>query len=351
MSNNEKVDISFYGTVYNSAKYIRRTLTRLAEIALELKKYGITSEIVIVDNYSTDGTWGLINEIKELYAKKGVDIRLLRYKCSRGLGRNIALRFAQGKILFFIDLDTEYDIYNTIKLIVNYIKNLGIEKCLYIFLVPRSVIIRAGGIYDLNRAEDIELCARLTKHCIVLPVIDESLTPISFGTFMKQLNTEIMIPFFLTTYFSEIRYAKNLLDYIKREFRNKVDMISGMGYTWRKIIYEASRLRKLTDLKILIWIIYHLIFHILTILFQKQINEYSKIINNGSLCDVAMFLNYIAFVVNLIRNQEINDVQKFINHIKDFLHNEYKAKAIQYYLTLNPEALRKALKGYYFMED
>jgi len=347
----ENIDISFYGTVYNSAKYIKRSLTSIAETALKLKTYGLTSEIVIVDNYSSDGTWEIMNRLKDVYVKEGVYIKLIRYKCSRGLGRDIALRFTNGKYLFFIsDLDMEYDANYLAEIIVNYMKNIKCleeNACLYIFLTPKSAALQAGGIHDLNRAEDIEFGARLLKHCIMLPMINDSLRPITFNKFMKSLDMTIRPRFFIWTYTSEIRYTKGFKDYIRREFGNKINMISGMGYTWKKIFYEAIRLRELTGFKLFIWIIYHLIFYILAKLLRKEIYNHSDFINNGSLCDVAMFLNYIALVIKLLRINKI-PANKACELINDLLQNKNKFKIYQYYLALNFEAFRNALRGYYF---
>ncbi|MEZ0346058.1 MAG: glycosyltransferase [Infirmifilum sp.] len=158
------VDISFYGTVYNSAKYIERSLKSIVETALKLKcMCGLSSEIVIVDNYSDDGTWELMLKIREQY--KEIPMKFVRYRSSRGLGRNIALHITEGRYLFFFsDFDIEYDPNVLTKIICNYIKENHLnDKCLYIFLAPRGKAIECGGIQNFNRAEDIEFGARLLK--------------------------------------------------------------------------------------------------------------------------------------------------------------------------------------------
>jgi hypothetical protein len=208
------------------------------------------------------------------------------------------------------------------------------------------VAVQAGGIHDLNRTEDIEFGARLLKHCIMLPVIGYSLKPITFDKFMKSLDIRIKPKLFIGTYTSELRYVKGLKDYLRREFRNKIDMISGMGYTWKKIFYEAIRLHELKGIKLFLWIMYHLIFYIFAKLLRKKIYSHSDLINNGSLCDVAMFLNYVALVIRLLKSNKIS-VNKARELIYELLRDKNKVKAYQYYLTLNPEALRNALRGYY----
>lgn len=344
------VDITFYGTVYNSVKYIKRSLTSIAETALELKKRGITAEVIIVDNYSTDGTWEIMNKIKKLYAEKGVKLRLVRYRCSRGLGRNIALQLARGKYLFFIDLDLEYNPRKLAEIINHYIANRDVKgKCFYIFLTPKSAVLSSGGIRDLNRTEDIEFCARLVKQCVMLPVLNANLRPISFNEFMREIDVIFKPEFFIKTYTSERRYAKDLISYTKRELRNKLDMICGMGYTWRKIIYEALFLHRLRGLKAFLWILYHSTFYVMAKALRREIGSYHNIINNGALCDVAMFLNYIALVVNLVKYGTKNfDTNELRQVIKKILMSNGKDKAITYFLSFEPEALRLAFKGQYF---
>jgi glycosyltransferase involved in cell wall biosynthesis len=98
--NRENIMITFCGTVYNSAKYIEKSLKSIIDTAIKLKTYGVESEIVIVDNYSDDGTWELLQAIREKYNAEGVEMKFIKYKCSRGLGRNIALKIARGRYLF-----------------------------------------------------------------------------------------------------------------------------------------------------------------------------------------------------------------------------------------------------------
>jgi len=345
------IDITFYGTVFNSAKYIRRSLTSIAETVLELKKYGINAEIVIVDNYSSDGTWEIMNELREQYSKMGVRMRFIRYRCSRGLGRNIALKFSRGSYLFFIsDLDMEYNPYKLAEIIKTYITNPHLkDKCMYIFLTPRFHALSSGGINDLNRTEDIEFGARLLKRCIMIPVLDASMKPLSFSTFMKPIEFMPRPRFFVTTYSSERRYAKGLIGYFRRELRNKVDMIRGMGYTWRKIILEGLFLHGLQGLKRFVWILYHFAFFILAKFLHRKMYSYHKYINNGSLCDVAMFLNYVALIVNLskVRTIDSTSLTEYIDAIKGML--KFRGNVITYFLRFEGKGLlRKALRGEYF---
>jgi glycosyltransferase involved in cell wall biosynthesis len=359
--NKENIMITFYGTVYNSVKYIEKSLKSIIHTTLKLKAYGIESEIVIVDNYSDDGTWEIMQKLREVYGEK-IKLKLVRYKSSRGLGRNIALKLSHGNFIFFIsDLDVEYNSEKLFSILISYINlqclikkyiQLNHNTCFYIFITPRDTALNVGGILDLNRTEDIEFGARLTRECVMLPVL-EGLRPVEFSEFMRPLETTLMLRsrLFVSTYPSERRYSKGLMNYLKRELRNKIDMIYGMGYTPTKIVRECKILHKFREVEFLLCIFYHLLFFALTMLMRRSINVHSILINNGSLCDIAMSLNYIALVVNLLR-RKLNRINlhsnsyELIKYIKAMIRN--KGYAVTYYLSLRPEVLEKALKGEFF---
>jgi Glycosyl transferase family 2. len=62
------------------------------------------SAIVIVDSYSTDGTYEKLKQIE-----KEFNLKILRFKSSRGLGRGIALKHCpDNSITAYIDLDVTY---------------------------------------------------------------------------------------------------------------------------------------------------------------------------------------------------------------------------------------------------
>jgi len=88
--------ICVYGTVYNNASTVEESIKSVWK-----PEY----EIVVVDNYSTDGTWE-----KLLGLRKEYNLRAYRYRCSRGLGRNIALHMcSENSITAYFDLDTRYN--------------------------------------------------------------------------------------------------------------------------------------------------------------------------------------------------------------------------------------------------
>lgn len=190
----------------------------------------------------------------------------------------------------------------------------------------------------------------------MLPVINEKLEPVNFSEFMKllersQIFEELYTPsrkLFISTYFSERRYVKSFLGYLVREFKNKLDTIPAMGYTPKKIVLEALFLRKLHGLKLFIWILYHFLFYLMGILARRPIQNHDPYINNGSLCDLAMTLNYLVYIVRLVRNRSLtlNDVQRLNFHIKALLSN--RANIVEYYSRFNKDIIIQALQGIYF---
>lgn len=87
------MNISVCITVKNEEGSIGRLLDSLLG---QTKK---PDEIVIVDGGSTDKTVEIINH----YQKKFSGIRLLKEKCTRGKGRNLAVEVARGKIIAMTD--------------------------------------------------------------------------------------------------------------------------------------------------------------------------------------------------------------------------------------------------------
>lgn len=91
----DSIKVSFCVTVYNSAETIRTMLGSL--------KTDLDSEIIVVDNKSVDGTDDIVERINSN------DIQLIRRKCNRGEGRNIAIEHASGDLVVMVDADVQYN--------------------------------------------------------------------------------------------------------------------------------------------------------------------------------------------------------------------------------------------------
>lgn len=142
-----------YGTLYNNINRISYTLSSLSE----LEPY----KLFVVDNFSNDGSYEYLID----YSKKHkIDLHIVREKCTRGKGKDIALKmlYKNGPkaydLVFYIDFDVIYG-YKFINYIKNYKKfyknsvttafGIGIAK------------LNKEGWRDLNCAEDFERFARM----------------------------------------------------------------------------------------------------------------------------------------------------------------------------------------------
>ena len=70
-----------YGTIFNNASTVLESLKSISKT--QYKKLFIT------DNYSTDGTYEILNQYRKEYR-----LEIIRVKCNRGMGRQIAMQNA-----------------------------------------------------------------------------------------------------------------------------------------------------------------------------------------------------------------------------------------------------------------
>ncbi len=85
-----------YGTVYNNANTVEESIGSV---------YASNTNIAIVDAFSTDGTYEKLLALKQDY-----NLKIARVKCSRGKGRDVALRMCQpGSFAGYFDLDAIYN--------------------------------------------------------------------------------------------------------------------------------------------------------------------------------------------------------------------------------------------------
>ena len=136
-----------YGTVYNNKNIVINSIESLSKINVE-------KTFLIVDNYSNDGTYEILNGIKDQY-----NIKLKRIKCSRGFGRQksveMVLKESSNTDLFMVfDLDTVYtDVF--IKLIEYGIQNIDKRGVFLNQLCYKEVNFNTPW-RDLNYGEDWE---------------------------------------------------------------------------------------------------------------------------------------------------------------------------------------------------
>ncbi len=97
----EKFKISVIIPVYNSSKYIERCLHTLAK-----QDFKAPFEIIFIDDASTDNSISLIKKAK----LKDVKIYALSKNSGPSIARNIGIKKAKGKYLYFLDSDDTIEI-------------------------------------------------------------------------------------------------------------------------------------------------------------------------------------------------------------------------------------------------
>ena len=148
--------ICVYGTVFNNVNTVEESVKSV---------WSPDYDIVIVDNYSKDGTWEKLQELKKEY-----NLKLLRLKSSRGKGRAYALeQCPENSITTYFDLDTYFNqnFHNTIKY---GLKELLIFGSVMTYINSKEDILKSGNWKDLNFGEDIEFLSR-QKISITFPLI------------------------------------------------------------------------------------------------------------------------------------------------------------------------------------
>ncbi|MCI2414697.1 MAG: glycosyltransferase family 2 protein [Candidatus Aramenus sp.] len=137
-----------YGTVYNNVNYVRDSVKSFFS--------PIYDKIVIVDSFSTDGTYEILKEMEKEY-----NLTILRYKSSRGKGRDYAIRHCpDNSITAYVDLDVIYNknLEKAMKLNINRLSISGFQPT---FIAYKETVVGKGGWKDLNAAEDSELVTRV----------------------------------------------------------------------------------------------------------------------------------------------------------------------------------------------
>ena len=98
----DKPVISIVSLTWNSAKHVPPLLTTLME---DVKESGVATEVIIIDNGSTDDTLPLI----EGFMAEHDCIKVVPLSWNHGTtsSRNIGIRMAQGDYVMILDSDTE----------------------------------------------------------------------------------------------------------------------------------------------------------------------------------------------------------------------------------------------------
>ncbi len=137
-----------YGTVLNSSRYVVESVKSFFSPIYE--------KIVIVDSFSTDGTYEALRGMEKEY-----NLTVLRLKSTRGMGRDYALKHCpDGSLTAYVDLDVIYN-GNLAKLISLEREKLQASLSQGTFVARKETIQRYGGWRNLYTGEDLELVTRV----------------------------------------------------------------------------------------------------------------------------------------------------------------------------------------------
>ncbi len=266
--------ISLCCTMYNNRWTIENCLFSLME-AVEGHNY----EVIVIDNYSTDGSYEFI---KDKFSN--FPIKVFRYKCSRGMGRTLAAEKSTGDFIITIDLDTQYDSLILRTVLSGYLKSkYAGKKCLSwpsmhfspysegMEIYPREILLNSGGWRDLNRAEDNDLLARLHSDNLIITL------PIEGAK-----NERIEAPTaHLEVLFREKRYAKGYLNQFNRLFRSSRDLVCGNAFTLHKTVVAFRYASGQSLHKTLFMCVHNFAFGIICRIQGMYFNSFDDNLSNG----------------------------------------------------------------------
>ena len=260
-----KSNITIYATVYNNFSKVKESLNSIIK---QFPDFSTSFEFVIVDNYSNDGTW----EVLQKFAKKYKNIKLIREHCSRGEGRAIAVNSIKTDYMFYVDLDTIYlpEFSKIIKYLIN---NYKTNSLMPFGFCDKRTMDKIGNWADLLHAEDIEFAARaLSKGVKIydLPVF------ISKNQIVKGNRDK--------------RYELNKFKLFKRLYTASNNFIDGRGMTSsRELKRRYSGLRYF----IMLYILYKRKF------LHQKIRAYSNELSNSDfITKNRVFLNPTKFGIS-----------------------------------------------------
>jgi|GEM_PF-1344072 len=218
--------VSIYGTVYNNAYVVEDSILSLYRALPDFEE---NYELVIVDNYSTDGTWEKLLRLKRIIS----NMRFLRHRCSRGKGRDIALRHTNGDYVMYVDFDCLFN--NELGTIVEKLRRICTKGEIWNFGFATRETMReqVGGWRDLNFGEDWELWVRAIKRKVKSKIIAVK-SPIRNIRLAKN------------RVYGEGRYARNKMAYMLRRERNLRDTAVGCGLNPAHVIYSSDLVRPST---------------------------------------------------------------------------------------------------------
>lgn len=130
--------LSIIMPVYNGEEYVHRAIK-----SLEIEKYSLQCELIVVDDASTDSTEAICAKWKHL---KSVKYIKLNENHGVAFARNIGIERSRGKFLTFLDCDDEL-FYDAIKIYIKAILKYNVDLIISGYMIVNQV----NEIHELKR--------------------------------------------------------------------------------------------------------------------------------------------------------------------------------------------------------
>jgi glycosyltransferase involved in cell wall biosynthesis len=168
--------LSIIVPVYNEEKTIENVITKVLAVPLTLEK-----EIVIVDDGSTDGTFSLLEKLREIQPT----LKVFRNEKNKGKGFSVrrGIQEAAGEIMIIQDADLEYEPSEYPKLLKPILEDNAdvvfgsrfisgeARRVLYFWhsVANRLLTLFSNMASDLNLS-DMETCYKMFRADIIKPI-------------------------------------------------------------------------------------------------------------------------------------------------------------------------------------
>jgi len=201
--------VSIVMGAYNCAPYIAGAIDSI--LKQDYKKF----ELIVMDDGSTDGTWGKICLFR--------DPRIIRKKLSKNHGpsyaRNTGLKQSRGEFVTFFDGD-DLMVPKAISARVRYLQEIPSAQAVFGYV--KAVIDGNGRI--IKKSKEFDLIKKCTRFCRLI----------------KILPAEIMTQFFCFS-----NYLTSIL--LKHALIKKTGLLN-QSYDWGEDLEFAMRLSRITPL-------------------------------------------------------------------------------------------------------
>lgn len=223
------MNVSVIIPAYNEIDTIEQVINRIHAV-------GVVSEIVVVDDGSSDGTRDLL---KKLDGQRGIHVVLHEINMGKGAAVRTGIKSANGDVLIIQDADLEYD-PNDYPLLLKPIEDGQAEvvygsrflahsnEFLFLSRIANRFLTLATNILYGSSLSDMETCYKAFKHSSVENIIFRSRR----FEFEPEFTAKILK--------RRIRILEVPISYNPRGYSQgkKIDMWDGLESLWTLIKYR-----------------------------------------------------------------------------------------------------------------